>query len=106
VGYVQGMNLIAASIVYHSTTVHDSLRVMSLLMKNHSLRNIYINDLSYGFEMSKRLVLQLRDLSFDLYNYLVQLVLFRLSKVCSYSCSSRAGTYLFWAVSSLSQKCT
>lgn len=60
VGYVQGMNMIAACIVYHSTNFSDSLILMHSLMKSHNLRSIYLKDLSLSYEMSKKLVLQLR----------------------------------------------
>ncbi len=45
-GYVQGMNIIGASIVYHSKTVYEALQVMDLVMNVFDFKKVYLNDMN------------------------------------------------------------
>ena len=71
VSYVQGMNFLAAALVYHGRTSYDALLVMHYLMRSCGLRQLYLGDLSFGRQVAQRLNSDLRRLSFDLYSHLV-----------------------------------
>jgi hypothetical protein len=55
-GYVQGMNVVASVIVYHSTGSYEALKVMELLMGQMNLRQVYASDLSFGSRVALALV--------------------------------------------------
>ena len=44
-GYVQGMNIIAAGITYHSKKVLEALQIMDFVMNVHNYKKIYLNDM-------------------------------------------------------------
>lgn len=48
VGYVQGMNFVASSLVYHSCNTYNSLKILNHLMKNTGMRRLFLGDLSFG----------------------------------------------------------
>jgi hypothetical protein len=56
VGYVQGMNMIAASIIYHSSNIQDSLTILDLIMRGHEQRKFYLNNLAFGQTLAKKLM--------------------------------------------------
>lgn len=73
VGYVQGMNFVAAALVYHSRNSYDALKVFSYIMKDCGYRKLFLGDLSFGRKVAGRLVQDLRRLVYDLYSHLVHL---------------------------------
>lgn len=48
VSYVQGMNFVASTLVYHSCDAYNSLRILTHLMKNTGMRRLFVGDLSFG----------------------------------------------------------
>lgn len=69
VGYVQGMNIVASVVVYHSTGSYEALKVFQLLMRQMDLRSVYLGDLSFGAKVATRLMKELERLAFDLYSH-------------------------------------
>jgi hypothetical protein len=69
VGYVQGMNIIASIIIYHSVCSATGYEVFLHLMQSAGLRKIYLNDLGYVKDISKSLFAELKHISFDLYTH-------------------------------------
>lgn len=55
VGYVQGMNFVAAALVYHSYNSFDALKVFYHLMKACGYRKLFLGDLSFGRMLAKNL---------------------------------------------------
>lgn len=50
IAYVQGLNFIAACLVYHARTSYEALRVLDLLLRRCNFRVAYLGD----FEASRR----------------------------------------------------
>jgi hypothetical protein len=73
VGYVQGMNFIAAALVYHSPSSFEALKVMEYIMKPCGFRKILLKDLAMSHLVSRRCMYELKRLSFDLYSHFVVL---------------------------------
>jgi len=48
IGYVQGMNFIAASLVFHSRNSYEALIVMDHVMRKAQFRRIYLQNFTYG----------------------------------------------------------
>ena len=71
VGYVQGMNFVAAALVYHSHNSYDALKVFNYLMKACGYRRLFLGDLSFGRFIASRLVQEMRRLVYDLFMHLV-----------------------------------
>lgn len=54
VGYVQGMNFIAAALVYHARNAFETLKVMDHLMRCCGFRKILLKDLAMSHLVSQR----------------------------------------------------
>ena len=48
VGYVQGMNFVAATLIYHTGNVEDSLRILNHIMKVSGYRKLFLGELELG----------------------------------------------------------
>lgn len=70
VGYVQGMNIIGSIVIYHSICSITANELFKHLMQTAGLRKIYLNDLSFGQNLNKELMKELKYISFDLYTHL------------------------------------
>jgi len=106
VGYVQGMNFIAAALVYHSRSSFEALKVMEQLMRKYGFRKILLKDLAMSHLVSKRCLYELKRLAFDLYNHFVHLFRLRSTTMCKWRSSLQAGTFPYSAALSLSTACT
>ena len=71
VGYVQGMNFIAATLVYHASSAQEALRVFVEMMVGGELRRLFLADLSMSRTIAYKLTAELRRLSYDLYSHMV-----------------------------------
>ena len=67
IGYVQGMNFIAAAIVYHARCPSNSLSIFSFLMVQCDFRRLFTHNLSFSRLLSEQCHQRLKNLSFDLY---------------------------------------
>ena len=70
IGYVQGMNIVASVMVYHTCSAFEALKLFQLLMKQINLRQIYASDLTFGSKVAVVLVEELKRWAFDLYSHL------------------------------------
>ena len=91
VGYVQGMNFVAAVLVYHSRTSYEALNVFTYIMKLCGYRKLFLGDLSYSRKLAGRLTQDLRRLVYDLYVHLVFVPLSRLRKGSTFNFLPPAG---------------
>ena len=72
VGYVQGMNFIAAALVYHCQNIEDSLRILTHMMKVCGYRKLFLGELGLGRIIASKLQENIRMLSHDLYIHLTE----------------------------------
>jgi hypothetical protein len=78
ISYVQGINLIAASIIVHMKDVEGSFIVLKELMNYGKLRSFYLNDFAMlKKEASVFFHNHLKNYIYDLYEHFVLFYLFR-----------------------------
>ena len=75
-GYVQGMNIIAAAIVYHSKSVLEALQVIDFVMNVLGYKRIYVNDMKRCKELAGKTVQLVKHYCYDMYNYVVMSLLY------------------------------
>ena len=56
VGYVQGMNFIGATLVYHCQNTKDALKILCYMMKKCNYRSIFLDNMELGQVIAARLV--------------------------------------------------
>ena len=72
VGYMQGMNIVASIVVYHSRSVSESVEVFAMVMRKCNLREIYIEELSHARKHCHKIMILLRNKCNDLYVHLME----------------------------------
>ena len=70
VGYVQGMNFVAATLVYHAMNPEKALKMMAYIMKKCGYRKLFLGDLSLGRTIANEFYSDLRRLVYNLYEHL------------------------------------
>ena len=99
VGYVQGMNLIAALLVYHCPSSNEALQVLAFLMRGCGLRGLFLGQLEGAGVLARQLERDMRTSARDLQLHLVSSGLFRRAKEWRWACWRGGGTWDCWGPS-------
>jgi len=70
-GYVQGMNIITASIIYHSKTTEEALQLVDLIMNVLDYKKIYLNDMKKCRDLAAKTCQVIRINCYDMYTHVV-----------------------------------